>query len=148
MGTVFSVTIPVVAELPFAGRTGVLVHGFAFYLGQMAVPPPVPAGITAEDLLSVPRILEKGLSAVFAYLLHYAGKDGIGHFFTNPRQLVAAAKGLDGIYIQIQRLGNLHIAHAGLAQFGDPVFLIVGYCTILQTEEGDLMSPAFLTVQG
>lgn len=124
MGAIFPVTVPIRKKLLPTSRTGIFIHGFAFDLRKMAVPPFDSTGVTTEELLSVARVLKKQIATVLARLLFDTREHSRRRLLDRSVQSIPAAECLHCTFLHPQDLCDFLIAESILSQLNNSIFII------------------------
>ena len=126
MAAVFSSLVPIDLEIPAAVRTLKGVDGFALYLVKVAVPPGIPAFVTAEAFFLTLCYLLDFPPAILA-MGSLSKNISSSIFLCFCAYIVSAAKGLHRVRRYPNHPGNLSITISGSAQFYNLRFLIIGH---------------------
>ena len=110
MAAVLPVPVAVQRECLSAALTSVLIAGFPLDQFQVAVPPFVPALVTAETFLFPLRYLPDFLAAVRAERYVISIDNRSFHLLRHSAESVSLAVRLDRVQVQSQLAGHLSVA--------------------------------------
>lgn len=127
MASVLPVPVPIRRECLPATLSSVLVVGFPLDQFQVAVPPFVPALVTAETLLFPLRYLPDFLAAVRAERYVVSIDNRSFHRLRHSAESVSLAVRLDRVQVQSQLIGHLSVAVTPRPQHLYPLLLLIAY---------------------